>query len=76
MNLPIDYSFKYVTRYDRCTTVTWASTASASTRKRCDLSEQPDKNLIPRFNIAEKIIRNARGRRRPARSKALRPKKN
>jgi mono/diheme cytochrome c family protein len=58
-DLPIDYSFKYVTRYDRCTTCHQGMEKGAySVEALSKLTDDPgrDKELRSRFDGAKKIL--------------------
>src|SRR5579864_3291045 len=58
--LPIDYNFKYVTRYDRCTTchlgITQSGFGKAALRKLNDDPGQ-DRELTDQFLVASKILK-------------------
>jgi mono/diheme cytochrome c family protein len=60
-DLPIDYSFKYVTRYDRCTTCHMGIDRTGYEKdKVAALTEEPNKDLINSFHVAEQIINQRR----------------
>src|SRR5262249_8757823 len=56
-DLPIDYSFKHVTRYDRSTTChPGVEKAGYDKESLAALGENPDKTLKTRFKVAQKIL--------------------
>src|SRR5262249_46772521 len=54
--LPIDYSFKYVTRYDRCMTCHMGIDRGGYDKEMLvSFTESPDKNLITRYYLAQEV---------------------
>ena len=68
-DLPIDYNFKYVTRFDRCTTCHLGIDRPALSRAALqNLTQEPDKDLKQRLQTAramlserQKILKDAQG---------------